>query len=50
MIYGDLEVGKEKLSSFIGYTDNGDDSPNVQQSNDFDIKVKYHVIIIIFAL
>ncbi|KAL4100790.1 hypothetical protein QTP88_020819 [Uroleucon formosanum] len=38
MIYGDLEVGKEKLSSFIGYTDNGDDSPNVQQSNDFDIK------------
>jgi len=47
MIYGDLEIGSEKLSSFIGYSGNGADSPNVQQSNDFNIKVKYHIIIII---
>eukprot|EP00102_Acyrthosiphon_pisum_P012477 XP_008181646.1 PREDICTED: legumain [Acyrthosiphon pisum] len=38
MIYGDLETGSEKLSSFIGYIGNGADSPNVQQSNDFDVK------------
>jgi len=47
MIYGDLEVGREKLSSFIGYTGNGENSPNVQQSNDLNIKVKYHIIILI---
>ncbi|XP_060858673.1 legumain-like [Metopolophium dirhodum] len=41
MIYGDLETGSEKLSSFIGYAGNGADSPNVpnvQQSNDFNLK------------
>jgi len=47
MIYGDLEVGHEKLSSFIGYTGNGaDHSPDVQQSSEFNMKVKYHVYII----
>lgn len=46
MIYGDLETGSEKLSSFIGYTGNGADSPNVQQSNDLNTKVKHHIIII----
>jgi len=46
MIYGDLETGSEKLSSFIGYTGNGADSPNVEKSNNFNIKVKYHIIII----
>ncbi|KAL5236595.1 hypothetical protein ACI65C_004005 [Semiaphis heraclei] len=39
MIYGDLEVGHEKLSSFIGYTGNGaDHSPDVQQSSEFNMK------------
>jgi len=39
MIYGDFEIGKEKLSSFIGYHGNDDDSQAVR-SNGIDIKVK----------
>ncbi|XP_015367844.1 PREDICTED: legumain-like [Diuraphis noxia] len=39
MIYGDLELGSEKLSSFIGYTGNDDvQSSYVKQSNEFNIK------------
>ncbi|KAF0761211.1 legumain-like [Aphis craccivora] len=37
MIYGDFEIGKEKLSSFIGYHGNDDDSQAVR-SNGIDIK------------
>lgn len=45
MIYGDLELGNEKLSSFIGYSGNdAKDSRDVQQSNEINIKVKYRVI------
>ncbi|XP_022166863.1 legumain-like [Myzus persicae] len=39
MIYGDLDTGSEKLSSFIGYRGSGgDDSSFVQQSDELNIK------------
>lgn len=46
MMYGDFDTGRERLSSFIGYNGNDDDSQDML-SNGIDIKVKS---ILLFAL